>query len=157
VRERQALAYYVACSADLFEPAGHFVVEASTAPQQVAPFISALAPLLSQHAERIDADELQRARNQAQVRRVRQAESLVRVMEDAAMDLFVRGRLHSDAQRAEALDAVSAEDIRQRFAAIAQGPAAVALVGPVTRRISDEATKLIGPAVQPSGHADKPA
>ncbi len=133
VREQHALAYYVACSADLVQPAGTFVVEASTAPDQLDAFIGAVRPLLERQAERIDADDLQRARHQLRVRQVRQAENLPRVMEEAALDLLFRGALHTDADRREALESVDAEAVRQRFETLLLQPRALVLVGPVTR------------------------
>ena len=133
VREQHALAYYVACSADLLQPAGAFVVEASTAPEQLDAFIGAVHPLLERQATRIDPDDLQRARHQMRVRQVRQAENLPRVMEEAALDLLFRGAIHTDADRRAALEAVDAEAVRQRFETLLTHPRALVLVGPVTR------------------------
>lgn len=146
VRERQALAYYVACSADLLEPSGQFVVEASTSPDQAPAFVAAVMPLLRAHAERIDPDDVARARNQLRVRQVRQAENVTRVMEDAALDLFFRGALRGDADRQAALDAVDAEAVRGVFARSLSAPRALALVGPVGRSLVERV------AGEPSEH-----
>jgi predicted Zn-dependent peptidase len=135
VRERQALAYYVACSADLLEPAGQFVVEASTSPEQAAAFVAAVMPLMHAHAGGVDADDLARARNQLRVRQVRQAENVTRVMEDAALDLFFRGGLRGDDERQAALDAVDGAAVRAVFERALAAPRALALVGPVNRAL----------------------
>lgn len=146
VREQHALAYYVACSADLLEPAGAFVVEASTAPEQLDAFVGAVRPLLERQAAGIDADDLQRARHQLRVRQVRQAENLPRVMEEAALDLFFRGGLRSDEDRRDALAAVSPQAVQARFELLLQRPPAVALVGPVTRAMAGRVGAALGVA-----------
>jgi predicted Zn-dependent peptidase len=145
VRERKGLAYYVACSADLMAPAGQFVVEASTAPEQLASFVDEVMPLLARHADRVDDDDLQRARHQLRVRQVRAAENLPRQMEDAALDLFFRGALRTEAERRAALEDVDLEAVRRTFEELIRHPLAMAVVGPVTRSIMDRL-----PALNPS-------
>ena len=55
IRERRGLVYYAACSADVMDVAGQFVIEASTAPEHVDEFLVEVTRLLPQHADTIDA------------------------------------------------------------------------------------------------------
>ena len=71
IRERRGLAYHTACSADIGPLAGQFVIEAATAPEQAAEYLSEVAQLLQQQAAHTDAVGLQRARNQLAVRTLR--------------------------------------------------------------------------------------
>ena len=71
LRERRGLVYYAACSADVLELCGQFVIEASTSPEQLDEFFVQVMRLLRAHAERIDALALERARNQIAVRDLR--------------------------------------------------------------------------------------
>src|SRR5439155_12342557 len=91
IRERRGLVYYAACSADVMELAGQFVIEASTAPRHLDELFDEVARLLAAHAESIAAIDLERARNQIAVRNLRAHERPFRRLEDAAQDLFVYG------------------------------------------------------------------
>src|SRR6201996_6110151 len=95
IRERRGLVYYPACSADIMEACGQFVIEASTTPDKVDELLRETHRLLREHAASVSALDLERARNQIAVRRVRGHERPVRRVEDAALDLFVHGRVRS--------------------------------------------------------------
>lgn len=129
VRERRGLAYYANCSADVFDIAGQFVIEASTAPEHVDEFFATVAGLLLQRAERVDAVELERARNQIIVRRILAAERPARRLEDAALDLFAFGRVRSAQERRDEIAQVDAQQARAAFAQLLAAPPALALAG----------------------------
>jgi predicted Zn-dependent peptidase len=129
LRERRGLAYFAACSADLTDLGGQFVIEASTTPEHLDAFFCEVARLLQAQAVHIDPVELERARNQLAVRALGTLERPFRRLEEAAQDLFVRGHIRSRAQRRAALDAVSAEQVRLVFERMLAAPPAVALVG----------------------------
>ena len=74
LRERRGLVYYAACSADVLELAGQFVIEASTSPQQLPEFFAEVVRLLLAQAQHIDTAALQRARRQIAVRHLRELE-----------------------------------------------------------------------------------
>ncbi|HUP10423.1 MAG TPA: pitrilysin family protein, partial [Caldimonas sp.] len=93
IRERRGLAYYAACSADMTDLCGQFVVEATTVTEHLEEFLTEVARLLALHAERIDPVGLERARNQVSVRLLRARERPLRRLEDAAQDLFALGRV----------------------------------------------------------------
>ena len=144
IRERRGLVYYASCSADVGELAGQFVIEASTAPEQLDEFLVEVKRLLSTQADAIRPDDLERARRQIAVRTLRNEERPSRRLEDAALDLFVHGRVRSRAElMARALD-VSSASVRQVFERLLATPAAVAIAGRVKRGASERARELFG-------------
>jgi hypothetical protein len=78
--------------------AGQFVVEASTAPEHALEFLAETRRLLAAQAEAIDAVDLERARNQLAVRRLRDREHAARRLEDAALDVLAFDRVRSAAE-----------------------------------------------------------
>ncbi|HRI18524.1 MAG TPA: pitrilysin family protein, partial [Burkholderiaceae bacterium] len=124
LRERSALVYYAACSADRTPWSGQFVIEASTAPRHLDALVAEVARLLVEQTRAIDPIGLERARNQLAVRRVQALERPARLLEEAALDCFVLGRVRSRAQRAASIDAVGTDAVRDAFRAmIAATPA----------------------------------
>jgi predicted Zn-dependent peptidase len=145
IRERRGLAYYVACSADVLPLTGQFVIEAATAPAQADEFFAAVAQLLRQQADGVDALGLERARNQITVRALRALEQPSRRLEAAAQDLFTFGRLRDTHEWLAQLHAATAQHARDAFAGMLAGPAAVALAGSVPARARERATQLFAP------------
>ena len=143
VREQRGLAYHASCTADVFDMCGQLVIEASTAPGQFDEFLREVAGLLRVQANSIDAVDLERARNQIAVRRLHDAEKPLRRLEDAALEVFVHGRLRPPAATLAALQAVSADQLRSAFASMfAAGPAA-AIVGNVRRGSAERARDIL--------------
>ncbi len=116
IRERRGLVYYAACSTDISDLAGQFVVEASMAPENVETFGTELVRLLRAQAGAIDAVGLERARNQIAVRRLHVQERPYRRLEEAALDVFALGRVRSHAERLERLMAVTGAQLQAEFA-----------------------------------------
>jgi predicted Zn-dependent peptidase len=129
IRERRALVYYAACSADVTALCGQFVIEATTAPKHLDELFGEVARLLREHAEATDDVGLERARNQIAVRAVRAQERPFRLLEDAAQSLYVHGRVRSRTELAQRVEAVTAGDVRDAFAHMLEGRAAVAVAG----------------------------
>ncbi len=129
IRERRALVYYAACSADVMALCGQFVIEASTAPRHLDELFVEVARLLLEHAQRIDAVGLERARNQIAVRSLRARERPSGRLEDAAQDLFVHGRVRSRAELTARVEAVTAGQVRDAFAHMLGQPPSVAIAG----------------------------
>ncbi|MDE2274980.1 MAG: insulinase family protein [Burkholderiales bacterium] len=144
IRERQGLAYHLACSADITELAGQFVVEATTAPEQAGAYFAEVRRLLAEQAARIDPVALARARNQLAVRSLRQGEQAGRRLEAAALDLFARGAVRSQAESLARLQAVSAEQVRALITGMLAGPAAIAIAGKVPAGLAERAGALFG-------------
>ncbi len=131
IRERRGLVYYAACSADVMDVAGQFVIEASTSAEHVDEFLSEVARLLVEHAEHVDAVALERARNQIAVRTLRSQEKPFRRLEEVAQDLYVHGRARPRAELMERVWALSAQDVRSAFERMLAAGAAVAIAGKV--------------------------
>jgi len=133
LRERRGLAYYAACSADVLDMCGQFVVEASTGPKALDELLGATLALLRRHADGIDPVDLERARHQLAVRALRREERPLRVLEDAALDWFALARVRSRAERAESIAAASAAQVRAAFEHMLGHEVALAVSGKVAR------------------------
>jgi predicted Zn-dependent peptidase len=131
IRERRGIVYYAACSADISDIAGQFVIEASMAPARVQEFATELTRLLRAHAESVDPQHLSRALNQIAVRRLEVEERPFRRIEEAVQDVFVFGRVRSRAEVMERLRAVTREDVRAVFERMLASQASVAMAGRV--------------------------
>jgi len=142
IRERRGLVYYASCAADLNELCGQFVIEASTSPAQLDEFLAEVRRLLEAQAAAIAPAELDRARRQIAVRTLRAQERPSRRLEDAALDLFVHGRVRSRAELLARVEAVRAEDVRSVFAGMLATPAALAIAGRVKKGASERARAL---------------
>jgi predicted Zn-dependent peptidase len=139
VREQRGLAYYVACSADVLDVCGQFVIEASTTPEQLDELLTEVMRLLRAQAGGTQPVDLERARNQLRVRRLRDQERATRRLEDAALALFVHGRVPPRAEGLAALDAVSAEGVRGAFERLLASGPSLALAGRLPRGAGDRA------------------
>jgi predicted Zn-dependent peptidase len=146
IRERRALVYYAACSADVMELSGQFVIEASTAPEHVDEFFTEVMRLLAAHTEAIAPVDLERARNQIAVRHLRAQEQPYQRLEDAARDCFALGRVRSRAEMVARVQAVTADEVRAEFRRMLAQPASVAVAGKVGKGLSDRVRGLIAAA-----------
>lgn len=149
IREQRALAYYTACSADVLDGAGQFVIEASTAPGQLDELLREVLALLAAHARRVAPADLERARLQLTVRRLRAHERPYRRLEDAVLDLFALGRLRSAAEWRAGIHGVGAEDVRAGFERMQAAGIALALVGSLPRAASQRVREMLA-ALQPA-------
>ena len=146
LRERRALAYHVSASAEALDMCGQFIIEASMAPERFDECLQAVLALLTQHARRIDAQDLARARRQLAVRRLRTLEKPLRQIEDAALDLFAHGRLRMHDERLAALAAVSAHAVRGVFERLLGAGLSLALTGSVKRAAGQRAREMLDTA-----------
>ena len=147
VREERGLAYHASCMADQFDMCGQLVIEASTAPAQFEAYLGEVTGLLRRQAEATDSVDLERARNQIAVRRLHEAEKPLRRLEDAALELFVHGRLRSAEESLARLLAVDGRQVSEAFARmLAAGPSA-AIVGSVRRGAGERAREILGAGV----------
>ena len=143
IRERRALVYYAACSADVMELCGQFVIEASTSPEQLDEFVTEVMRLLVAHTESISPVDLERARNQIAVRHLRTQEQPYQRLEDAARDLFALGRVRPRAEWRARVQAVTAEQVRAEFQRMLASSVAVALAGKVAQGVSERVRGLV--------------
>lgn len=131
LRERRGLVYYAACSADLDDLAGQFVVEASMAPGQAETYLAEVTRLLRIQAEGPDPQHVVRARNQILVRRLHTRERPGRRLEQAALDLFAFGRVRDAAERRAEIEAVGADQVRAVFEQLQAAPIALGAAGQI--------------------------
>ena len=143
IRERRGLVYYAACSADVLDLCGQFVIEASTGPEHLDEFITQVMRLLALHAERIAPIDLERARNQIAVRSLRNQEQPVARLEAAALDLYAFGRVRSRAEWLARIEAIGAEPVRAEFERLLAQPVALAIAGKVGKGASERVRELI--------------
>jgi predicted Zn-dependent peptidase len=143
VREQRPLAYHATCAADVLDVSGQFVVEASTAPAQLEDYVREVATLLHRLAARVDAVDLDRARHQLLVKRLRALETPLQRLEEVALDLYALGRVRELPERIERQAAVDAGGVRATFERLlAAGPSAVA-VGSVGRAAGERLRRAL--------------
>ena len=151
LREQRSLFYYGACSADVLDLCGQFVIEASTAPEHLEAFVEGALRLLSAQAASIAPLELQRARHQSRVRVLRTLENPSRRLEEAVLELFALGRVRPREEALQRIDDVDAETLRRSFATMLAHPIALATTGKVPRGAGQRLRDTLGTA--PAGTA----
>jgi predicted Zn-dependent peptidase len=149
IRERRGLAYHLACSADITELCGQFVIETSTGPENAEALFIQVQRLLSEQARAVDTVAFRRARNQLAVRSLRDRERASRRLESAALDLFVRGHVRSAAQRLAQIQSVSPADVRQAFERMLVAVPSIAITGRVRKGLVERVEELLGGAQVP--------
>jgi len=149
LREERGLVYYAACSADVYDPAGQFVVEASMAPDKLDECLREALCLVERHTRSVDAVDLERARHQILVRHLRAQERPSQLLEDAALDLFALGRVRTRAERAVRIEAVTSEAVRAAFARLLGAGLTVAVAGQVGRGVRDRLRGFVDNARSP--------
>jgi predicted Zn-dependent peptidase len=147
VREQRGLAYYTACSADVLDICGQFVIEASTAPDKLDEFLRVAAQLLRQHAGRVDPVDLDRARHQLAVRCARDHDRPMRRLEDAAMEVFVHGRLRAPTAWLARLQAVTADEVSAVFRRMLEATPSLAVTGKLGRATSEHLRDAVAAAL----------
>ena len=157
LRERRGLVYYAACSADVLEPAGQFVIEASTSPQRLDEFFEQTVRLLLMHADRVDALQLQRARRQLVVRHLRRQDQPAQRLEAAALDLFATGSVRRSDYKLAELQAVGVDEVRGAFAGMLRAGASVAVAGKLARGAAERLRALAHPILRADGVPARPA
>ena len=143
LRERRGLVYYAACSADVMDLCGQFVIEASTSPEQLDEFFDEVTAILAGHADAVDAVGLERAHNQIAVRSLGVQERPFRRLEEAAQDLFAFGRVRSRAEVMARVEAVTAAEVRAAFERMLSARASIAIAGRVPERAKDRVVEIV--------------
>jgi len=153
IRERRGLAYYAACTAEERELCGQFVIEATTVPEHLDELFVEVTRLLAAQAEHIDPVGLERARNQIAVRLLRDRERPLRRLEDAAQDLFVRGRVRPHTELMARIHDVDAGRLRTAFARLFAMPPTIAIAGKIPKGVNERVLEIIGkrPPASPKG------
>lgn len=146
VRERLGLVYHAACSADVMELCGQFVIEASTVPEHLESLLVTVMRLLREHADATDPVGLERARNQIVVRQLQNQERSFGRLEAAAQDVFVYGRVRPRAELRACLQEVTPAQVRDAFAQMLACPLALAIAGKVSLATKDRVRALVAEA-----------
>lgn len=129
VREQLGLAYTTYATLESADVWANFIVHAVTTPDKLDALLSATGRLLRAQAAGIDAVQLERAKNQLTVSRVRAAERPFATMEQAVEELFTQGSVTPMAQTLALIDDIGAEEVRLVFERLLEHPPAVAITG----------------------------
>jgi predicted Zn-dependent peptidase len=143
IREQRGLVYHAACSADVIDVCGQFVIEASTGPEQLDELLNEVMRLLAAQAETVDAVDLERAQHQIAVRSWRAQEHPVRRLEGAVLDLFALGRVRTPEEGRHRMEAVSADEVSAVFRRVLAGGASLALAGKLPRGAGAMAREIL--------------
>jgi predicted Zn-dependent peptidase len=144
VREQRPLAYHATCAADILPFCGQFVVEGSTSPDLLEDFVREVVGLLRRHCDTVAPIDLERARQQLRVRRLRALESPTQRLEEAALDLFTFGRVRSIEELLQGLDDVDAESVRATFERLQVDGLSAVAVGSVGRAAGERLRRALG-------------
>ena len=129
VREQLGLAYTAYATMESGDGWANFIVHAVTTPDKLEALLAATGRLLRAQAAGIDPADLERAKNQLTVSRVRTAERTYATMEQAVDELFFTGAVTSMDETLAMTDAIGAEDVRMIFERMLQHPPALAVTG----------------------------
>jgi predicted Zn-dependent peptidase len=151
LRERRGLVYHADCSTDVRDAYGQFVIEASTMPRHLEAVFVEVTRLLRKQTDAIDAVDLERARNQLAVRTLYGQEAPDTRLELAALDLFALGRVRSQDERLAAIAAVTRDQVRDTFAQMLAGGAAIGMAGKVSKGKVDAVARLALPGSSAGG------
>lgn len=143
IREQRGLAYYTACSADVLDLCGQFVVEASTSPEQLDELLREVLQLLAAQAASVDPLDLERAQHQLAVRRLRSHERPYRRMEDAVLDLLARGAARTPAEWLAGVQDVTTARVRGAFERMLGAGVSVAVAGALPRAAGERVRALV--------------
>jgi predicted Zn-dependent peptidase len=144
VREQRPLAYHATCAADILPFCGQFVVEGSTSPDLLEDFVREVVGLLRRHCDTVAPIDLERARQQLRVRRLRALESPTQRLEEAALDLFTFGRVRSIEELLQGLDDVDVESVRATFERLQVDGLSAVAVGSVGRAAGERLRRALG-------------
>jgi predicted Zn-dependent peptidase len=143
IRERRGLVYHADCSADVTDLCGQFVIEASTMPEHLDEYFVEVTRLLREHARATDPVALERARNQIMVRSLCAQEVPSQRIYIAALDLFSFDLVHSREELIAGVAAVTPVQVREAFARMLAGGAAVALAGKIAKGVEERVAGLV--------------
>lgn len=129
VRERLGLAYTAHAYVENGEGWFNFIVQAVTTPDKLDPLAGATGELLREQAQRLDPVQLERAKNQLVVSRVRTGERSYAAMERAVDDLFFLGAVPAMNETIALIEDITADEVRSVFERMLQHPVALAMTG----------------------------
>jgi predicted Zn-dependent peptidase len=129
VRERLGLAYTAESTSEHGDAWFNFIIHAITTPDKLDELLAATGTLLRDHASSIDPLQLERARNQLVVSRVRSSERTYATMERAVEELFLRGAVTPVDDTIAMIESITADEVRAVFAQMLKDRPALAITG----------------------------
>jgi predicted Zn-dependent peptidase len=134
VREKRGLVYSIYSYASPYRDGGLFSIYAGTGTDELDELLPVVAAELKSTADKIGADELQRAKAQMRAGTLMARESSASRAESLAQQLLVYGRPMPVPEILERLEAVTVEDVRAVAAELLRHPPTVATLGPAGAR-----------------------
>lgn len=129
VRERLGLAYTADASSESGDTWSNFIVHAVTTPDKLEQLVDVTGELLRAQAGGIEAVDLERAKNQLTVSRVRSSERSYATMERAVEELFARGTVTPLDEALALIEAITADEVQAVFERMLLQPPALAITG----------------------------
>lgn len=129
IREQLGLAYTTHSTMDTGDVWANFVIHAVTTPDKLGELVSSTAGLLREQAAHIDPVQLERAKNQLIVSRVRAGERTYAAMEQAVEELFASATVTPMAAAIAAIEDIGAAEVQAVFKRMLLNPPAVAIAG----------------------------
>ena len=129
VRERRGLCYQVYCQSSLLSDAGVFSLYGGTSHDRVNEMIRVMAEQMRDLANRVDPDELDRAKTRFRASMAMSQDSVTKRSGALASQLVIHDRLIDDEEILGEVDAVGADDVRDVASGMmeAGGPALAVL------------------------------
>ena len=135
VREKRGLAYSIYAFHWAYSDSGLFGFYAGAAAKDAGELMAAALDCLAEAAERLEEDEIRRAKAQLKVSTLSALESPSARAQQLARQTFVHGRPLSLEDMLARIDAITVEDVRKAGAAMLASPPTVAAIGGVGRTL----------------------
>ena len=129
VREQLGLAYTTYATVESGDVWANFIVHAVTTPDKLDALLTATGRLLRAQASCIDPVQLERAKNQLTVSRVRAGERPYATLEQAVEELFASDSVTPMAETLAMIDDIGSQEVRMVFERMLANPPALAITG----------------------------
>jgi len=133
VREKRGLAYGIYSFTGSMRDGGLFGVYAGTGDKQVGELIPVVADELTKVTEKVDDDEMERARAQLKAGTLMALESTSARCEQLAQQMLVFGRPIPTAEIVRRIEGVTADAVRRVTRRLLASPLTFAALGPIAR------------------------
>jgi predicted Zn-dependent peptidase len=133
VREQRGLAYQIDAWTDSLDDAGVLQVTAGVSPRNLGELLQVALDTVARATVRLDADDVERSRNQQAMRLARSLERPASLAEWLGRDLLAHGRVVPPAERLAQLQAIDESALRRALAAMLEARPTLALAGRLGR------------------------
>jgi predicted Zn-dependent peptidase len=143
VREKKGLAYSVYSFSSSYSDTGVFGIYAGTSPKESSVLIKTIFQTLEECLDSLSSHEIDRAKNQLKASLLMALESTTARSKRLASNLLLLGRLHTQKELIEKINAVSHDEIQETLKALLRSPLTFTSIGPQQELQSyDEACSL---------------